>query len=141
MSGLITLALKIPRNTEVTPEAAKTFLSALTSISSVSFFQKLVGTKSQRLSLEIVSINQQIHFLITADEELVPFITSQLQSNYPLVIIEKINDPLNSPNLEFISLKLSKGDYYPIATYLNFTDIDPLSSVLSVMSKSETDEV
>lgn len=142
MSGLTTLALKIPRNTEVTPEAAKTFLSALTSISAVSFLQNLLGIKPQRISLEIVSINQQIVFLVTAEEDLIPFIKTQLQSNYPLVIIEKIEDPLSSiPNLEFTSLKLAKGDYYPLATYFNFTDVDPLSSVLSVMAKAETNEV
>ena len=93
MSNLTTIALKLPRNTEVTPEAAKTFLSALTSINGSSFFDKLTGKKAKVFSLEIATINQQILFLITADSELIPFIQTQLQSNYPLVIIEKINDP------------------------------------------------
>lgn len=142
MSGLTTIALKLPRNNETTAESAKTFLSALTSMATVSVLQKLMGTKPQRLSLEIVSKNQQILFLITAEEDIISFVQTQLQSNYPLVIMEKIVDPLaDQTNLDFVSLSLSKGDYYPIATYANFTDIDPLASVLSVLSKSETDEV
>lgn len=143
MSELTTLFLKLPRNIEVTPEAAKTFLSALTQINSVSSMQKLFGTEPQVLSLEIASINQQIKFLITCDTDLVPFIEAQLQSNYPLVVIEKIDDPLASlPSMEIKELKLSKGSFYPIGTYDKFTDIDPMSSLLSVLSKVEpTDTV
>jgi hypothetical protein len=143
MSNLTTIALKIPRNIEVTPEASKTFLSALTSINGSSFFEKLAGKKPKVFSLEIATINQQILFLITADNELIPFIQTQLQSNYPLVIIGKINDPLLSLNntLHVKNFKLSKGSFYPIATYDKFVESDPMSSVLSVLSKAETDEV
>ena len=141
MSNLETISLKLPRNTEVTPEAAKTFLSALTSIKSASSFQKLFGKKSQSFALEIVSINQQITFLITADTELIPFIQTQLQSNYPLVIMQKINDPIKDLNLNVKSLKLKHGSYYPIGTYDKYVDVDPMSSILSVLSKAVDNEV
>ena len=142
MSNLTTLLLKLPRNQEVTPEAAKTFLSALTGINSVSSFQKLMGTQAHALSLEIASVNQQILFLITCDDELLPFVQSQIQSNSPLVVMSKIADPLAGlPTIMIKELKPSKGNYYPVATYDKFTDIDPLSSVLSVFSKTEPTEV
>jgi hypothetical protein len=73
-SSLSTLFLKLPRNIEITPEAAKTFLSALTQINSVSPLKKLFGTKPLPLALEIASVNQQIRFLITCDPSLVPFV-------------------------------------------------------------------
>jgi hypothetical protein len=141
MSKLVTISLKLPRNTEVTPEAAKTFLSTLTSISTVSSFQKIFGKKPEAFSLEIVTINQQILFLITVDEELERFVQTQLQSNYPLVIMQKINDPLENLTLGVKNLKLKNGSCYPIATYDKFTDIDPMGSILSVLSKSESNEV
>lgn len=141
MPGLTTLFLKLPRNVEVTPEAAKTFLSALSQINSVSGFQKLLGTKALPLALEIASVNQQIRFLITCDPSLVPFLEAQIQSNYPLVVIEKIDDPLQGLSLQVKELKLAKGSFYPIATYDKFTDVDPLSSILSVLSKAESTEV
>lgn len=137
MPVLTTLLLKLPRNQEVTPEAAKTFLSALIGINSVSFWKKLTGTKPKPLSLEIASVNQQIFFLITCEESLTPFIESQIQSNYPLVVIQKVEDPLLNLKLEIKNLKSSKGNYYPLATYDKFTDIDPLGSALSVFSKIE----
>jgi hypothetical protein len=141
MSKLVTISVKLPRLQEVTPEAAKTFLSALTSISTVSPMQKLFGTKPQVLSLELVTINQQILFLITADEDLIQFVQTQLQSNYPLVIMQKIADPLAGLNLGVKNLKLKNGSYYPIATYDKFSDVDPMASVLSVLSKAENNEV
>ena len=141
MQNLATLFLKLPRNVEVTPEAAKTFLSALTQINSVSSLQKLFGTRPQALALEVGTINQQIRFMITCENDLVQFIETQIQSNYPLVVIEKVPDPLENQNLEVKELKLSKGSYYPIGTYDKFTDVDPLSSVLSVLSKAEPTEL
>ncbi len=147
MSNLTTLLLKLPRNSEITPEAAKTFLAALTQINSVSGFQKLMGTRPHALALEIASINQQIDFLITCETELVPFIQTQIQSNYPLVVMEKIEDPLTlqggtlNGGLEVKELKLAKGNFYPIGTYDKFADIDPMASVLSVLSKAEPTEL
>jgi hypothetical protein len=140
-SSLTTLFLKLPRNIEVTPEAAKTFLSALTQINSVSTLQKLFGTHPLALALEIASVNQQIQFMITCDNSLVPFVSAQLQSNYPLVVMEKVEDPLAGIPLEVKELKPAKGNYYPLATYDKFTDVDPLSSVLSVLSKAEPTEL
>lgn len=141
MNNLTTLLLKLPRNTEVTPEAAQTFLAALTQINGVSALQKLLGTKPQPLALEIVLVNQQVRFQITCDNEFVPFVTTQLQSNYPLVIIEKTADPIVDKVMQTKLLKLSKGSYYPLATFDAFTDIDPMASVLSVLSKGDPNEL
>jgi hypothetical protein len=137
MDNLTTLLLRLPRETEITPEAAQTFLAALSQINSVSFFQRLTGTKPQALALEIALTNQQIQFLVTCDNALVPFVTTQIQSNYPLTIIEKVNDPLEGKNLFVTSLRLRQGSYYPLATFANFTDVDPMASILSVLTKSD----
>jgi len=141
MNNLVSLVLKLPRNTEVTPEAAQTFLAALTQVNSVSFFQKLTGVYPQALALEIALINQQIKFQITCDEALAPFIETQIQSNYPLVLIEKSKDPLEGQNIEAESLILRKGSYYPIAIFSAFTDTDPMASVLSVLSKNDPEQI
>lgn len=138
---LTTLLLKMPRTNEVTPEAAQTFLAALTQINTIAFWDRLFGKKAQALALEIALHNQQIKFQITCDSSLVSFVETQLQSNYPLVIIEKTMDPIAGQPMEISSLTLRKGNYHPIQTYSAFTDIDPLSSILSVLSKSDPDEL
>ncbi|KKS77829.1 MAG: hypothetical protein UV74_C0002G0054 [Candidatus Woesebacteria bacterium GW2011_GWB1_43_14] len=92
------------------------------------------------LSLEIASINSQIIFLITCDKELVPFVEAQIQSNYPLVIIERIEDPLGEHKLSVKELTLRRGNYFPINTYPLFQDVDPLSSILTVLAKLKVNE-
>jgi hypothetical protein len=141
MSELVTLLLKLPRNTEVTPEAAQTFLSTLTQINPLSFMDKLTGKKEKPLSLEVALVNQQIGFFVTCDQSLVSLIETQIQSNYPLALIEKVDDPLASINFEVTRLYLAKGNFYPLATYDKFTETDPLSSILSVLAKSDPEEV
>src|SRR3989344_4296191 len=142
MRDLTTLFLKIPRNIEVTPESAQTFLAALTQINSVSRWERLMGSRPQVLSLEIFLFNQQIRFAITCDTDLVPFVEAQLESNYPLVIIEKGDDYLKTAGaLNVAELILKKGNYYPINPYPTFTDVDPLSSILSVLSKAPNEEL
>lgn len=140
MPELVTLFLKVPRGNEYTPEAAQTFLSALTQLNSLSVWDRLMGKRPQALALEIAFVSQQIRFLITADAELAPFIEAQIQSNYPLVIVEKVEDPQTGP-LYVQTLKLTKGNYYPLVTYSAFQDVDPLSSVLSVLSKADPSEL
>jgi hypothetical protein len=144
-SKLTTLLLKIPRNTPVTTEAAQTLLASLVQMNYVTGFQKLLGTKPLSFALELVMENQQIKFLITCSPELVPFVETQIRSNYPLAIVEKTKDPLEPfvdkpESLEIVSLSLTGGNYYPIATSQYFKDIDPLSSILSVLSKSEPNQ-
>ena len=141
MANTTTLFLKIPRNVEVTPEAAQTFLAALTQINSVSGWDKLRGVRPQPLALEIIVFNQQIRFQITTDTELVPFIEAQLQSNYPLVIMEQVTDPLEGQQMEVLPITLARGNYYPILTYPSFQDVDPLNSILNVLSKAAPNEV
>src|SRR3989344_1471530 len=140
MSELTTLLIKLPRNTEVTPEAAPTFLSALTQINYMSGMQKLMGGKPPAFALEIALVSQQIYFLITCDTTLVSFIETQVQSNYPLAIIEEIKYPLDGIQFGVVSLKLRRGSFYPLANYKSFQDIDPLSSILSVLSKTNAAE-
>lgn len=141
MTELTTLLIRLPREMQVSTEAAQTFLSALTQINPVSGWDRLWGKKPKAFALEIALFNQQIGFLITCDSELVPFVQTQLQSNYPPVAIEKIKDPLEGVEFEFVKLQLSKGDYYPIATFAKFQESDPLASVLSVLAQSEEKEV
>ncbi|QQG47512.1 MAG: TraM recognition domain-containing protein [Candidatus Woesebacteria bacterium] len=141
MAKLVTLLLKLPRNTEVTPESAQTFLAALTQINSRSTLHRIRGIQERPLALEIALVNQQIRFQITCSEDMAGFVETQIQSNYPLVLIEKVPDSLENQPLFVTELTLKKGNFYPLAIFSSFTDIDPLSSILSVLSKSNPDQI
>src|SRR5690606_8229750 len=136
----------LPRNTDVTPEAAQTFLAALTQInpdtsSPFKIFNRASNAKP--LALEIVLTGGQVHFQLSCDAELVPFIETQIHSNYPLAIIEKYQDPLKVLDVNMLNVcyfKLKQGDFYPLQTYPAFKDVDPISSILSVLSKAPSTE-
>lgn len=141
MDNLITLILKLPRNTEITPESSQTFLASLLGINKTSFYHKLVKRSYKSLALEIVLKNQEIYFQVTANRELIDFIESQLQSSYPLITIEKTKKVNIDKSFDIVKLTLKNGDYYPIKTFSDFQDVDPLSSILTVLSKGEPNDI
>ena len=128
--------LKVPRDSEVTPEATQTFLSSLAQLNPASVLGKLLGQSSKSLALEIVLNNQQITFQVVCDAEFENLVKTQIQSNYPLSVIEEIPDPIPQENITVLKAKLKYGNFYPIQTYDTFRDVDPLSSFLSIFSKT-----
>ena len=99
--------------------------------------------KSQYLSLEILTSEKSIRFLIWTPTEKRSAIESQIFAQYPDAEIEKAKDYVNL-NLDkgktaFTELKLAKSGFLPIKTYSEF-DSDPLSTIASVLEKAEADE-
>ncbi len=107
------------------------------------------------MSLEIASIEGEIHFFIRAPIKLRNLIESTVYSQYPDVEISIADDytkdvPRNMPNKEWdlwgCDYELMKDEVYPIKTYAEFFEtspdspkeekrIDPLSPLLEGMSK------
>lgn len=144
MNKLSTLLVTIPRDTEVTPESAATFLSTFPQVLRTSFFEAVIkGIPKPRLALEVAVWEQKIRFLITCSRELVSFVTSQVQSTYPLAVIAPIDDPLAQMgnNFKVGELRLSAASFYPIKTWSDFRETDPINTYLSVLSKAEPGEV
>lgn len=138
--NLVHLLIKVPRTSEVTAEATQTFLSTLTNVNSISKIDRIFGRFPKSLSLEIVLMGSQIYFVISCDPSFEQFIRTQIQSNYPLSVIEKIKDPLENIQFDYIKFGLSKGTYYPLFTYRDFKDGDPMSALLSVLTKGGEQE-
>jgi len=144
MQKLSTLLVTIPRDTEVTPEMAATFLSTFPKMLSISMFDKVIkGNPKPVIALEVGVWEQKIRFLVTCNLELVEFITAQIHSTYPLAMIVPVDDPLKSlaGTLTVGELRLTSASFYPLKTWNDFRDTDPMNSYLSVMSKAEPGEV
>lgn len=144
MSKLTTLLVTIPRETEVTAESAATFLSTFPHILHKSLFDVWIkGEEKPIIALEVGVWEQKIRFLVTASSHLTQFIISQIQSTYPLAVIVPISDPLLAlaPRLSVGELKMRLASFYPLKTWADFRDTDPINSYLSVMSKAEPAEV
>lgn len=144
MPKLTTLLVTIPRETEVTAESAATFLSTFPTILHKSLFDVWIkGEEKPTIALEVAVWEQKIRFLVSCSSYLTQFIISQIQSTYPLSVIVPIEDPLISlaPKLSVGELKLRLASFYPLKTWADFRDTDPINSYLSVMSKAEVGEV
>ncbi|MDQ3239730.1 MAG: ATP-binding protein, partial [bacterium] len=137
------LEIKPNRFSEETPETAISLFSALSSLPRAPFFERLKG-RHHSITLEIATINQHIHFFAEMPLQFRTFFESQLISHYPSIQLYEVNDYLAQfllePNLAFGQIKMSAPFYFPIKTMSEFKDIDPLSTVLGVMSKTKLGE-
>lgn len=136
--NLVTLELRTARDAKHTPEAAVQLFAALPNPP-----QGLLKnwTPAPTCVFEIFNQGQVTYFFLTIPEDLVTYMKSQLTANYPEILITQLeHNPLEEfdPDLPQVAgeLKLTAADYFPLKTYSEFTDVDPLAGTLSALTKS-----
>ena len=150
-----------PKEVEGSPKPFEQIFSGLYGlVGTVDTFSDVYfkGIIQNFFSLEIVGIEGKIHFLIRFPSRFRNLIEAQFYAQYPHVEIREFEDYVNNvpaviPNKEWdlwgTKLLLSKPDPYPIRTYPQFLEIsgeeqkrfiDPLSSLMEVMSKLKVGE-
>ncbi len=149
----VILELRTGRDAEHTPETAAQLFATLPKLRH-NLYRQLMG-QDEHLSFEVLSLSQTIYFLCYVPERLAEYLKSLLQASYPEILINQLDfDPLDhfvnihrhqdqlqylsdqSTHLSFGHLKLSQPDYLPLKDYRDFTNIDPLATVLSVLAKA-----
>lgn len=138
----VILEIKTSRTGEETAEAMVQFLASLTGLRKRFLF---LWRKGHPISLEIAVFNQTIHFYISCPSKLKTFIEGQLAAQYPKSFIINSKDYLadivaKQKTLSLGQMKLTAGYLYPIKTHTEFKDVDPLSSLLSVLSKVQPED-
>jgi len=143
MTEKIILEVKVPRSGEETPEAAQQLFANLAHTLPQSNIFK-IGARKKSFSLEIAGFDQSIHFYIATPEDQKGFLESLILAQYPLALIVPIKEfiPQWAQDNAFCGGQIVMGgwQYLPIRTYKDFADVDPLSSVLAVLSKLAPDE-
>lgn len=142
MEERIILEVKTSRKGEETPEAMLQFLSSLTNLRRRFFLLFRFGIP---VSLEVGVDAQTIHFYVCAPKPYQTFIEGQLLSQYPKAFILQVKDFApevlqDRASLVLGQLKLSSGFIYPLRTYKDFKEVDPLSSLLGALSKSQPED-
>lgn len=149
----VILELRTGRDAEHTPETAAQLFATLPKLRQNLYRQLL--NQDEHLSFEVMSLAQTIYFFCYVPERLLEYVKSLLQASYPEILINQLDfDPIDhfvnihqhQGQLQYLSdqsqylslghLKLSKPDYLPLKDYRDFTDIDPLATVLSVLGKT-----
>ncbi len=139
--------IRVPKSSETSPEAMAACFQALPQIHN-SLFDWFFG-REQALAFEIVAWNQRIYFLAGIPTPTASYFTSQLTAQYPQALISQVSDflpyffPKESTAEEKMqacavgNICMAKPFYLPLKTYKDFTDIDPLSTVLGALAKAD----
>ncbi len=142
MQDRVLLEVKTSRKAEQTPEAMAQFLASLTNVKTMFLFFWRRGVP---LSFEIAVFDQMIHFFVVIPSAYKAFVESQLVAQYPKTLIIPSKDYLpgvfaQKDKLSVGQLKLREGFLFPLKTYQDFKDVDPLSSLLGMLSKAQTED-
>ena len=135
----VVLEVKTTRTGEETPEAMMQFLSGLTNMKKRALELWWRGIP---FTLELAVIDQTIHFYVTVPVEFRSFLESQLTAQYPKSLIAPSRDYLkdiltDDERLSVGQMKLTHGPIYPLKSFREFKEIDPFSSLLGLLSKSQ----
>lgn len=141
-----------PRDSEKSPILMESIYSIFAGIHSTpsTFEVWIKGVFVPPFSLEIASIEGQVHFYVRTPKQFQNLVESAFYSQYPSIEIVEAEDyvnlvPRTIPNKEWdlwgTDFLLSADDLYPIKTYKYFEEtvtgkmIDPLSGLIETMSK------
>ena len=143
-----------PRDIQKTPRAMEQFFASLHGLQGGANWRdrNIAGLLPDYFSLEIISQEGEIHFLIRTQTKYRDLVESNIYAQYPEAEITQANDYVDSfppdvPNQDYdlwgAEFVLIKEDAYPIRTYLDFEKdvsmdeqrIDPIASLLEAMSK------
>ncbi len=138
--GMTILEIRVPRDSEVSWESTVQMLTNLRGNFGFDKYARLFRRQVPSMSFEIATINQTIKFFVILPTSLRSFFESQLVSQYPLAVSVEAENYLtewfSQSYLMSAELVLGKPAYFPIRTMKDFdATVDPLSSVLGVMSK------
>lgn len=140
------LEIRLPKTSEETPESMASFFSSLLSVRYLPWWKRpFFGIwRLPNFSFEMLVENSLIHFYVAIPENYQNFFESQLAANYPRALFAKAHDPLETfadqPYIALGRLILGNGCFYPLKTYKDFREVDPLSSVLGALGKAKQNE-
>lgn len=145
MSALpkVTLEVRTARESLQTPEAAVQFFASLPNPPHGFFNQ---WKHAEDFTFEFLNQGQTIYELITLPEYLTEYISSQLTAAYPEILIKRLEhnplqvfqDPLPFSYGEAI---FTASAQYPIKTFRETGENDPLATLLSSLAKLAEGEV
>lgn len=139
MKDPIYLHVRNPKDDETSIESATQIFSSIFP-NYHGIFRRLI--KAPRLvSFEIYLINQSIYFYIVLPRHEMTFISSLMSSSYPRSVIAETTDPLetvlSSKHKDYGELVLDASYYYPLKTFKNFGDVDPMGAMIGFLAKQK----
>ena len=133
------LQIRTPKDDETSIEAATQIFASLLS-SNTTLLNRLFN-KPNHFAFEIYLINQTIYFYVATPKSAETLMSSLISSSYPQSAIQATTDPLDiivkAPEIATGEVVLSNSFYYPIKTYQDFSEIDPIAALIGFLSKQD----
>jgi hypothetical protein len=153
----VLLAIDVPRDNEQTPKAVEHIFAHIHGIhKNPNLREKYIdGYVQPSISLELISIDGYIQFLIRAPVQFRDLVEAAIYAQYPNAEISEVDDytasftplfPNESYNLWGAEVSLINKDVFPIRTYPAFehpltqTFLDPMASLLEMMGRLRAGE-
>jgi len=137
MPTLSHLQIRNPKEDETGPEAATQIFSSLLS-GQHSLFKRLY-TEIDNFSFEMYLTGQSIYYYVAVPSARESLVQSLIQASYPASAINRTSDPmdivLKNPNQTAGTLSLQHTYKLPLKTYDEFSEVDPLASIIGLLSK------
>jgi len=136
----VTLELRTARDSEHTPEVAVQFFSSLPNPPHGLFN---IFKNAPVFTFEILNQGQVTYFFVTLPAVMVEYVKSQLTSSYPEILIKELE---HNPLIDFTQeelpkvageLRMAGQSYFSLKTFRDFSETDPLSSILSTLGKTQ----
>lgn len=133
------LQIRTPKDDETSIEAATQIFGSLLS-SNTTLLSRLFN-KPQHFAFEIFLINQTIYFYVTTPKSAETLMSSLISSSYTQSAIHPTTDPLDiitkSPEIALGEILLANSFYFPVKTYQDFGDLDPIGAIIGFLSKQD----
>jgi hypothetical protein len=150
--------IKIPKDIQKSPLAMEIIFGSMQASGAATYTEAYLGGKVRGwFSLELVSIEGQVHFYIWSSEpKFKKILEAQIYAQYPTVEIYEVPPEKDyvkqikfSPekySMWGLQFKLSKKDIYPIKTYVDYNmdkdqkdeyKIDPMTAVLEYLGSAD----
>lgn len=138
MKDPVYLHVRNPKDDEIGVESSTQIFSALLP-NYFGVFKRLIGKTPLNVSFEIYLLDQKIYFYIVVPRGHLTLISSLMASSYPRSVVSETTDPmgilLKGKNQEVGEMILSKSYHYPLKTYKDFSEVDPIASVVGYLAK------
>jgi len=130
----VTLEIRLPKEMSKSPLAMESFLNSVHNTADGSLYAQLwKGEYRPFYSLEIISVEGQVKFVIWCEDQRKGGIMTALYSQFPGIEVHEIEDYTRSVHFDpdkiriwASEFKFTKDDSYPIKTYVDYgLDKDP----------------
>ncbi len=132
--------IRNPKDDETPIESATQIFASLLPYPFVPLWRKMLF-HPRTYAFEIYLLSQTIYFYIAAPSETDTLIQSLVTASFPSSALKKTTDPMDlvfkSSHIAVGEAVLNNSFYLPTKTYMDFKDIDPLSSLIGFLSKQE----